>query len=293
MQLKITRKGRNNKTLRRKVMTTKLSVTSASHGTPKTNRNLINGLLHFAGTMIFAVMALTAMSFTQDDTTKYSDNKRFGQLTEGSDSTYTITLIQGDQRIVITNKNPFKADVRINDMDLNTWVNSMMAYSYKKINYSTIGYADNTMDIAFNNDESENYNRSVIFVKNLSTQLTIADQKINDNFVLSVETPLYQKTMNEELAESDAEMDKAINDEVENRAKAVQFTKTMNTDQSDEEMDMMMNASVMAKITPATVAAEADKAFDLVFLNNTFKRIDATSVFDADRQMDALLNSCN
>lgn len=273
-------------------MTTKLSVTSASHGTPKQNKNLISGLMHLAATMIFAVMALTAMSFTQDDTTKYSDIKRFSQNNTTVDSSFTVTLITGDQRIVITNKNPFKADVRINDMDLNTWVNSMMAYSYKRINYPTIGYADYSMDAAFTNDEHENYNRSVIFGKSLSTQLTESDQKINENFVTSVETPLFQKSLNEELVEADANMDKALNDEVENKAKAVQFTKTINNTASDDDMDMTMNASAMARITPA-VAVDADKAIDIVFLKNTFKHIDATSVFDADRQMDALLNGCN
>ncbi|MFT3845046.1 MAG: hypothetical protein QM725_08340 [Lacibacter sp.] len=273
-------------------MTTNLKVISASHGTLKQKKSLTSGMLHIAVTMIFAVMALTAMSFTQDDTTKYTDHNGYGQNNTSGDSTFKITLISGIQHIVITNKNAFSADVRINDMDLNTWVSSMMAYSYKRINYSTIGYADNSMDAAFTNDENENNQRSVIFGKNLSTQLTEADQKINETFVLSVETPLFQKTISEEMAEADANMDKAINDEVDNKAKAVQFTKSVNNNLVDEDMDMMLNASAMSKISPA-VANDADKAIDLVFLKNTFQNIDATSVFDADRKMDELMNNCN
>ena len=100
-------------------MTTKLTVNSETNGTLKQNNNSLGRkMMRLTAPALFAVIAFTSMSFTQDDTTK--------RVTENTatvaDSCCVVTFVSGNQQIVITNTNAFTADVKINNMDINNWI---------------------------------------------------------------------------------------------------------------------------------------------------------------------------
>jgi len=272
-------------------MTTKLTVISGTNGTLKQTKNISRRFKRFTASLIFMGLALFAMSFTQDDTTKKAEQKNITTLTSSvDDSCCTVTFVNGMQHIVITNKNAFTADVRINDMDITTWVNSMMAYSYKKINVNSIGSADNKMDVNFSKAEIMNRKMAVAFRKNLTNETVEADTELEEVFTQTVVAPLYTVMLSAETTEADVLMDKILNEDAETRVKAAQFSRAIETGNADGEMDFMVNASELMNFSPAS-SADADKKMDDLLIRNAFKSIRTIEATEADRRMDVLVNN--
>lgn len=270
-------------------MTTKLTVSSETNGTLKQNKTIIRRWMRFTASLLFTGLSLFAMSFTQDDTTKKAEEKNNTAVT-AADSCCTVTLVNGIQHIVITNKNAFSADVRINNMDITTWVNSMMAYSYKKINISSIGTADNTMDANFSEAETVNQKLAVAFGKNLQNETAEADLVLEETFTKIVAAPLYSRMLSAERTEADILMDKNMNDDAETRAKAARFGQAIETTNADAEMDFMINAAGLKNLIPAT-CADADRKMDDLLTKTVFKNIRAAEVTEADKSIDELVNN--
>lgn len=276
-------------------MKTKLTVNTGTTGTLKQNRNLTGRLMRFTATLFLAGFAFGAMSFTQEDTTKKEEEKTITQITSAkADSCCTITFVSGIQHIVITNRNPFNADVRINDMDINTWVNSMMAYSYKKIQVSSMGLADNKMDAQFTKTEMLNRKLAVAYTKNLEMETSAADAELMGVFNKNVAAPLYSKQLTAQANEADRLADVSFNDEVENRVKAVQFGKSIRTEKekADGEMDFMLQTSVLKNFTPGAAVA-ADQQMDQLIQNGGLKKIHPVTAEQADKGIDVMINNKN
>ncbi len=274
-------------------MTTKLTVNPETNGTLKQNKNLSSRFMRFTASLILSGLAMTAMSFTQEDTTKKQEEKTITtQTTSPADSCCTVTFVNGIQNIVITNRNAFTADVRINNMDINTWVNSMMAYSFKNINVNSIGLADTKIDLVFTKAELVNRKMAVAFGKNLKNETLDADVELNETFNTTVAAPLFGKMLNAETADADAIMDKTINDDAENRTKAARFSKAINFEKTnaDDEMDFMMNASTLKNISPL-VGLNADQQMDELINKSGISKIHPATAKDADKAMDELLKN--
>jgi len=272
-------------------MTTKLTVISGTNGTLKQTKNISKKFRRFAASLIFMGFAFAAMSFTQDDTTKKAEEKNVTSITSSeADSCCTVTFVNGIQHIVITNKNAFSADVRINNMDINTWVNSMMAYSYKKINVSSIGTADSKMDVNFSTVETMNRKMAVAFVNNMKNETLDADAALTETFNQTVAAPLYSEMLGTETAEADILMDRSINEDAEIRVKAAKFSKAIETGNADGEMDYMLNASELKNFTPA-LSTDADRKLDDLLTKNTFKSVRSAEATEADKSIDELVNN--
>lgn len=249
--------------------------------------------MRFAASLLFSVLALAAMSFTQEDTTKKQEEKTITQLSPlNADSCCTVTFVNGIQNIVITNRNAFSAEVRINNMDINTWVNSMMAYSFKNINVNSIGLADTKIDLVFTKAELVNRKMAVAFGKNLKNETHDADAELNETFNTTVAALLFGKMLNAETAEADAIMDKTINDDAENRVKAAQFSKAIVFEKTnaDDEMDYMMNASTLKNISPL-VGLNADQQMDQLINKSGINKIRPVIANEADKGIDELLKN--
>ena len=273
-------------------MTTKLQVKSEMNGTLKQNKSLVRRMMRMTASVLFAVIALATMSFTQDDTTKKVEEKTLNQFNPAvADSCCTVTFATGNQQIVITNANAFTAEVRINNMDIATWVNSLKAYTYKKINFHSIGLADNKMDLSFSVAEKMKQKMAVAYSKNLQTYSTVADAEINNKFTEAVAAPLFGKMMQPALTEADASIDIMIAEEAENKAKASQFTKliTASNAAADENVDMMVYAAAIEQGVPVS-ATDADNKIDALINKTTISPIRPAAAANADKSMDALLN---
>ncbi len=272
-------------------MTTKLTVASEINGTLKQTKNISRRFKRFTASVIFMGFAFLAMSFTQDDTTKKAEQKNVTSITNAeADSCCTVTFVSGIQHVVITNKNAFSADVRINNMDITTWVNSMMAYSYKKINVSSIGTADSKMDVNFSTEETMNRKKAVAFVNNMKNEALEADAELSEVFNQTVAAPLFSVMLRTETAEADLLMDKSLSEDAETRIKAAQFSKAIETGNADDEMDYMLNASGLKNFTPA-LSADADRKMDDLLIKNTFKTIRSAEAIEADKSIDELVNN--
>ncbi len=276
-------------------MTTKLTVNPETNGTLKQNKNLSSRIMRFTASLLLSGLALGAMSFTQEDTTKKEEQQSVTmQSTSTVDTCCTVTFVNGIQNIVITNRNAFSADVRINNMDINTWVNSMMAYSFKNININSIGLADNKIDLVFTKVELINRRMAVAFGKNLKNETLDADVELNETFNTTVAAPLFGKMLNAETIDADAIMDKTMNDDAENRVKAAQFSKAIGFEKAnaDDEMDFMVNASVLKNISPV-VGLNADQQMDELIYKSGISKIRPATAKDADKGMDELLRNKN
>ncbi len=272
-------------------MTTKLTVNPETNGTLKQNKNLSSRMMRFTASLLLSGLALAAMSFTQEDTTKkQEENTITMQSTSAPDSCCTVTFVNGIHNIVITNRTAFTADVRINNMDINTWVNSMMAYSFKNINVNSIGLADTKMDLVFTKAELINRKMAVAFGKNLKNETLVADVELNETFNITVAAPLFGKMMNAEASDADAIMDKTMNDDAENRMKAARFSKAINFEKTnaDDEMDFMVNASALKNISPL-VGLNADQQMDELINHSGMSQIRPATAKDADHGIDELL----
>lgn len=271
-------------------MTTKLTVNSGTNGTLKQNKNLGSRMMRIAASVLFTVIALTSMSFTQDDTTKQAGENTIAV----ADSCCTVTFVSGNHQIMITNTTAFTAEVRINNMDINTWVNSLKAYTYKKINLTSIGLADNKMDASFTLAEQMNRKMAVIYSKNLQTESAVADNQINNMFTEAVAAPLFSKMLQVEAVDADASVDNLMIDDAENKTKASLYRKavTTSTIAADEQVDLMVYASTIDKSKKLNTT-DADTQMDALMNNSSFSPVRPSTGCAADQAIDALLKKMN
>ncbi len=271
-------------------MTTKLTVKSETNGTLKQNNNSLGRrMMRIAASTLFTVIALATMSFTQDDTTK-----QVGENTVAvADSCCTVTFVSGNHQIVITNTNAFTADVKINNMDINTWVNSLKAYTYKKINFNSIGMADNKMDVSFTMGEQMNRKMAVAYSKNLETETAVADNQINNRFSEAVAAPLFSRMLSVEAIGADASVDNMIVDDAENKVKASEFRKNVTASNiaADEHVDLMVYGSTIENKQLNTT--DADMQMDALINKSFFSPVRPSAGSSADQAIDALLKKMN
>lgn len=267
-------------------MTTTLTVNSAN-GTLKQNNNLVTRMLRLTASALLTVVAFATMSFTQDDTTKYAEERM-----QNADSCCMVTFVSGNQQIMITNMNAFAAEVRINNMDLNTWVNSLKAYSFKKFNFNMIGLADQKIDRSFAVAEALNRTMAVNYSRNMQTEMAVADNYLNNTFDKAVAAPLFGKLLQTEVADADMATDRLIADDADNKAKASAYRKaiTGNSIEADEQVDLMLYASGIEK-TANISTTEADKNIDAAMYKSAFKTVRPADAATADSNIDALLKS--
>jgi hypothetical protein len=271
-------------------MTTKLTVNSETNGTLKQNNSLGRRMMRIAASALFTVIAFASMSFTQDDTTK-----QVGENTVAvADSCCTVTFVSGNHQIMITNTNAFTAEVRINNMDINTWVNSLKAYTYKKINLNSIGLADNKMDASFTLAEQMNRKMAVAYSKNLQTESAVADNQINNMFTEAVAAPLFGKMLQTEAINADASVDNMMIDDAENRTKASEFRKvvTASNIEADEQVDLMVYASTIEQSKKMNTI-DADTQMDALINKSSFSPVRPSIGGAADQAIDALLKKMN
>jgi hypothetical protein len=267
-------------------MRTKLTVTSINNGTLKLKkeRNMLRTIT--AGLMLFA-FSFIGMSFTTDDTARTNDTA-IETKASNNDGCCTVTTVNGTQTIVITTTKGFAGTVKINGMDVPEWLNSLMAYNYGQINMSVVHMADTKMDAAFIKAEKLNKQLAVAFGKNAGAAAETADVEMNTLFDKIIAAPLYKSMMKNEVERADAKMDEALNDDAELLKMAVLFTKTINTNTADAEMDILINVSNIRK-TSVSAISEADNAMDKMMNKTNFKTISPAAAVEADQKMDQLL----
>jgi hypothetical protein len=286
---------KDNNLKHQKQMTTKLTVTPATNGTLKQNRNLSKRLMQFAASFFFSVIALTAMSFTQDDTTKKAEDKTITQLTNSADdSCCVVNFVNGMQHFSFRNKPSFAVEIHTNAAALKTWAQNFVYMSNKAAALQSINVADNNIDLVFTDVEMINRNKAIAFSNYLKDESLAADADLNEVFNQTVAAPQFVQSLNTETAEADASMDKNMADELENRVKAVLFSKTIGVEKqaADNDMDYMVNASALQNISPFT-GSDADQQIDDLLAKNTFKSVYPMNAIDADRIMDDLLKNRN
>jgi hypothetical protein len=272
------------------------TVNSATNGTLKQKKNhLVSKLLRILASAFIAFSALTIMSFTQDDTTRMVEDKNTtsnSQLT--ADSCCTVTYVQGVQNVVIVNKTAFTADIRINNMDIQAWLNSLKAYSFKHINVQSIKIADQQMDVAFIKAELMNRKMAAEFSRRIFAEAQTADEELNDLFLRSVASVQYSKSLISEVQNADNQIDQSFMNEAELNALAVQFNRSLKTEKekADDEMDFMMQLSSLKNFTPST-GTNGDIEMDLMMFNE--KRLNKLpfSTYEADIKMDELFQNLN
>lgn len=276
-------------------MTTKLTVTPATNGTLKQNKNTRKSLMQFAVSFFISVIALTAMSFTQDDTTKKTEDKNITQITNSADdSCCVVNFVNGMQHIIIRNKPAFAVEMRTNAASLKTWAQNFVFTSNRAADVQSVYSADHSIDQVFTGVEMINQNMAIAFSNDLKTESLEADAEMNEVFNQTVAAPLFVQSLSVETAEADALMDKNMTDELENRIKAAQFSKTIGVEKqtADNNMDFMVNASALQNITPVT-GSDADRQMDDLLAKNVFKSVYPVNAADADRMMDELLKNRN
>lgn len=267
-------------------MTTTLTV-NAGNGTLKQTNNLVTRVLRLTASALLTIVAIATMSFTQDDTTKYAEEKMLN-----ADSCCLVTFVSGNQQIMITNGNAFAAEVRINNMDLNTWVNSLKAYSFKKFNFNMIGLADQKIDRSFAVAEALNRTMAVSYSRNMQSQMAVADHYLNNTFDKAVAAPLFGKLLQTEVVDADLATDKLLTDDADSKTKASAYRKsvTSNNIEADEQVDLMVYASgIENKVNISTT--EADKNIDAALYKSVFKTVRPADATSADSNIDALLKS--
>jgi hypothetical protein len=268
-------------------MRTKLTVNSKNNGTLKLKkeRNMLRTIT--AGMMLFA-LSFVGMSFTSDDTARTNDTAVETKAVN-NDGCCTVTTVNGTQTIVITTSNGFAGTVKINGMDLNTWVNSLMAYNFSQINMAVVHKADAKMDAVFTAAEKLNKQMAVAFGKKIGADAEVADEKISVLFDQTIAAPLYKTAMTDEVEAADAQMDESLNDDAELMKMAALFTKAINTNTADADMDLLLNVSTISK-TSFSSMKDADSDMDKMMNSNKIKVISAASAIEADKKMDILMN---
>lgn len=272
-------------------MTTTLTVTSGTNGTLKQKKSLGRRMMRIAASTIFAVIAFATMSFTQDDTTKHAGENTVAM----PDSCCMVTFVNGNQQIMITNTSAFTADIKINNMDLNTWVNNLKAYTYKRSNFSSIAQADSKMDVSFDRTERMNRKMAAAYSKNLETESAVADNQINNMFTEAVAAPLFSKTIKADVETADAAVDHMVADDADNKAKASKFTKAVTTGSvtADEQVDMMVYAATIDKNKKLNTTDADSKMDALINKTSSISPVSPAIGYTADQAIDALLKKLN
>ncbi len=272
------------------------TVNSSTKGTLKQKRNhIVSKLVSMIASTFIAFSALTIMSFTQDDTTRMVEEKNTTTNTQlTADSCCTVTYVQGVQNVVIINRNAFTADIRINNMDIQSWLNSLKAYSFKHINVQAMMHADHKMDEAFIKAEQMNRKMAAGFSKRIFAGAQTADEELNDLFLKSVASVQYSKSLISEVQNADNQIDQSFMNEAELNALAVQFNKSLKTEKenADDEMDFMMQLSSLKNFTPS-IGINSDREMDMMMLNETRLNKIPVSIIEADVRMDELFQNLN
>jgi hypothetical protein len=256
-------------------------------GTLKQTNNLVTSMLRLTALALLFMAAFGTMSFTQNDSTKHAEEKM-----QKADSCCMVTFASGNQQIMVTNMNAFAAEIRINNMDLNTWVNSLKAYSFKKFNVSMIALADQKIDRSFAVAEALNRTMGVRYSKNMQTEIAVADNYMNNTFDETIAAPLFGKLLQTEVVDTDMAIDQLIADDADNKAKASAYRKsvTSNIIEADEQVDLMLYASGIENIVYFSTK-EADKNIDAAMYMSSFKTIRPVDAVTADESIDLLLMS--
>jgi hypothetical protein len=237
--------------------------------------------------MMMFVLSFIGMSFTTDDTARTNDTAVETKLAN-NDGCCTVTTVNGNQTIVITTSTGFTGTVKINGMDLNTWVNSLMAYNYGQINMAVVTKADAKMDDAFVAAEKLNKKLATVYSKNIASIAEVADDNINVFFDRTVAAPQYKLMMSNEVEQADAKMDEVLNDDAELMKMAVLFSKNINATTADADIDLLLTISTIRKTSPSSIK-DADSDMDKMMNKTNFKTISPAAAVEADQKMDQLL----
>lgn len=259
-------------------------ISGQTNGTLTMNRKK-NTLRRLLSLLLLVVASFAAMSFQKDDTTKSGDRTSDVTAFTTFDSCCTVTILNGNQRITITRISAIKSYILINDMDVQTWVNGLEAYTFKKLNTSEVTGADVDMDAEFTAAELQNRQQAALFSRSMGVAATEADEQLTDMFMLRVGAPAFGNQLQEELNLADATMDaQLITDEV-NKQEAARFRKTVIEPAADELMDMAINASVLKNFT-AAVALDADQLMDAQMNKAAVNKFEPADLQNADQKMD-------
>lgn len=269
-------------------------VNSATNGTLKQKRNhLVSKVLRIVSSAFIAFSALTIMSFTQDDTTRMAEDKSTTSNTQlTADSCCTVTYVRGLQNVVIINRNAFTADIRINNMDIQSWLNSLKAYSFKHINVQSLNTADQQMDVAFTKAELMNRKLAAGFSKRIFANAQTADEELNDLFLRSIASVQYSKSLIAEVQNADNQIDQSFMNDAELNALAVQYKRSLKTEKeiADAEMDFMMQLNNLKNFMPIT-GINSDREMDLMMINDSRINKIPVSIIEADANMDELFQN--
>ena len=263
-------------------MKAQFKVTSAqTNGTLKQSQKR-NTLRSMMSLFVLLLVSIAAMSFQNDDTTKATT----GSALQPNDSCCTVTIVNGTQRITITRVSALKSMIRINDMDVQTWVNGLEAYSFKKLNADVVVGADENIDAEFTAAELVNRRLAAEFTRSVGVTAAEADQQLNNTFLLQIAAPEFGQQLKTELQTADAGMDAEFLTDEWNKQEAVRFRKSVLRPAEDELMDMTINASVLSPIK-TSIGAPADLLMDAQLIGTGSSNFKSGSVKAADLQMDA------
>jgi len=276
------------KTLKTKKMRTDFTVTSGIAGTLK-QKDLVSVARNVAAALLLLVLSVAAMAFSEKDTTKTKEAATY--TTQPVDSCCITTFVSDVQHIVITNTSLLKGKVMINNMDINTWVNSLMAYSFKKVNIHSFEIADNRMDANFTTAEIENRRKAVAYSKMIAEEAADADVALTDIYNVTIAAPSYGMAINNEMQQADAGMDIMINEDNDLRQKTAAYRNGIAGEigSADVVMDQMMAVSNMKNITPASVDY-SDRMMDAMINFSSSKNLAPYFAAEADCELDKLIN---
>lgn len=269
-------------------MRTDFTVTSGIAGTLK-QKDLVSVARNVAAALLLLVLSVAAMAFSEKDTTKTKEAATY--TTQPVDSCCITTFVSDVQHIVITNTSLLKGKVMINNMDINTWVNSLMAYSFKKMNNHSLERADNRMDSNFSTSELENRKLAVSFGKMIRQEAVEADEAMNQVYNEKIVAPAFARTISAEMKQADQEMDMIVKKDGDLSQETAAYRKSIAGEMisADESMDQMMAVSAIKNEVPANVV-NSDRLMDALFIFNTNNRICPGIAADADCELDKLMN---
>ncbi|MFN4284736.1 MAG: hypothetical protein ACK4E8_02110 [Lacibacter sp.] len=258
-------------------MTTLITVSSAGNGTLKTNAKTRGNLSGFLTAAALLLVSLAAMAFTTEDTTR----RHIDGAT--ADSCCTVTFTYGPNRITIANIRELNSSVLINGMDVQTYVNTAKAYSFKKIGSDGVIVADAVMDRQFSAAERENLRQAALLARKLQSETTQADAELNKHFEAFAAGPVYSNRLRTEAAATDMQLDAIFNDEITLQRQAVAFGRRI-APAADAQLDWHVRASLLQPIRPE-VARGADWQMDSLVKKSL--QLTPQLALEADRLLDA------
>ncbi|HMP86434.1 MAG TPA: hypothetical protein PKE63_04110 [Lacibacter sp.] len=262
-------------------MTTKNQVPSRFNGTLKT-KHLLQSFRTFLSLAALALVSFVTMAFDTEDTTR-----RMHPVSDAADSCCTYTFVSGGYHITIRNSNSLNSSVLINNMDVQTYVNTLKAYTFKKVNSGFAVEADQTLDVRFIEAEARNRQMAAAFSHEMNMAASAADENLEEMFTTQVAAPLFSRQAAENAADADAGIDQAFNEGVERTARAVAFGKQQEFTAADAGMDHQVLVTGMAPVTPRMqLLREADAQLDEQFRNQPFRTIRPVLGAAADVAMD-------